>query len=214
MIKRSPVRLAVWGIGYHAQKNVLPAIETSDAVVLAGVCSRNQENAKAAADRWGGVVWPDAEAMLSSRDVDAVYLCTPIGLHYAQGLAVVEARKHLLCEKALTDKAGRSLDLIAMARRQDVALCEAFMFQFHPQFQSLSDLVRASDFDGIEALSCWFGMPALESPGFRSSASLGGGGFLDVACYLISLAARLIEGTPRVTSASVSAKNPLDRVVV
>ena len=211
MIKRLPVRLAVWGIGDHAQKNVLPAIETSDAVVLAGVCSRTQENAQAAADRWGGTVWADAHAMLSSRDVDAVYLCTPIGLHYQHGLAVVDARKHLLCEKALTDRAGRSLELIAIARRQDVALCEAFMFQFHPQFQSLSNLVHAPEFDGIEALSCWFGMPALENPGFRSSASLGGGGFLDVGCYLISLAARLIDGTPRVTSARLH-KPPDDEV--
>ena len=211
MTKQLPVRLAVWGIGYHAQKNVLPAIETCDAVVLAGACSRNQNVVKAAADRWGGVVWSDAEAMLSSRDVDAIYLCTPIGLHYEQGLAVVDAGKHLLCEKALTDKSGRSLELIAMARRQDVALCEAFMFQFHPQFQSLSDLVWASDFDGIEALSCWFGMPALESPGFRSSASLGGGGFLDVACYLISLAGQLIEGAPRVTSIRLD-RSPDDEV--
>ena len=109
MIKRSPVRLAVWGIGYHAQKNVLPAIDACDAVVLAGVCSRNQKTAQAAAKNWGGSVWLEAEAMLTSRDVDAVYLCTPIGLHYEQGLAVIEAHKHLLCEKALTDKAERLL---------------------------------------------------------------------------------------------------------
>lgn len=211
MRKRLPVRLAVWGIGYHAQKNVLPAIEACDAVVLAGVCSRNQKTARAAAERWGGVAWPDAEAMLSSRDVDAVFLCTPIGLHYQQGVAVVEARKHLLCEKALTDKAGRSLDLIAAAHRQDVALCEAFMFQFHPQFRTLSELTRAADFDGIEALSCWFGLPTLDNQGFRSSAVLGGGGFLDVACYPISLAAQLIEGTPRVTSVRLD-KSPDDEV--
>ncbi len=183
MTRRLPVRLAVWGIGYHAQKNILPAIAACDAVVLTGVCSRNQQTAQSAADAWGGVAWSDAETMLASGDVDAVYLCTPIGLHYEQGLAVVEARKHLLCEKALTDKAERSLDLIAAARRRDVALCEAFMYQFHPQFQALSDLTRASEFGGIEALSCWFGMPVLEAPGFRASAELGGGGFLDVGCY-------------------------------
>lgn len=204
MGNRSPVRLAVWGIGYHAQKNVFPAIEASEAVMLAGVCSRNQENARAAAGKWGGTVWADPEAMLASKHVDAVYLCTPIGLHYAQGMAVLEASKHLLCEKALTDKADRSLDLIACARRRDVALCEAFMYQFHPQFRSLLQLARATEFGGIESLVCWFGMPALENPGFRSSAALGGGGFLDVACYPISLAAQLIDGLPQVISLRVN----------
>jgi len=206
-----PVRLAVWGVGYHAQKNVLPAIEATDAVVLAGVHSRNQANAQAAADRFGGTVWSDAETMLASQDVDAVYLSTPIGLHYGQGLTVVEAGKHLLCEKALTDKAERSRDLIAAARRRNVALCEAFMYQFHPQFRLLSDLTRSSDFGEVEALSCWFGMPALENPGFRASADLSGGGFLDVACYPISLAAQLIDGLPQVTSVRLD-KSPGDEV--
>jgi len=200
MAARSPVRLAVWGVGYHAQKNILPAVAACDAVELAGVCSRNRVNAQAAADEWGGAVWPSPDDMLASGDVDAIYLCTPIGLHYEQGLTIIRAGKHLLCEKALTDKAEKSLDLIAAARNADVALCEAFMYQFHPQFEALSKLTRASEFGGIEALNCWFGMPALESPGFRSSADLGGGGFLDVACYPISLAGQLIEGLPRITS--------------
>lgn len=200
MARHLPVRIAVWGIGYHAEKNVLPAIESCEAVVLAGVCSRDRGNAQRAVHRWGGAVWSDAQAMLASPDVDAVYLCTPIGMHFEHGLSVVAARKHLLCEKALTDRSERSFELIAAARRQDVALCEAFMYQFHPQFRSLSDLVSAADFGGIEAISCWFGIPALEKPGFRTSAELGGGAFLDVACYPISLVAQLIDGLPRVAS--------------
>ncbi len=200
MPEQFPVRLAIWGVGYHAEKNILPAIDVCNAVELAGVCSRNQKNARAAADRWGGIVWPDAAAMLSSEDVDAIYLCTPIGLHYEQGLAVIRAGKHLLCEKALTDRAERSLALIDAAQCEGIALSEAFMYQFHPQFESLSDLTRAGDFGGVEALSCWFGMPLLENPGFRSSAELGGGAFLDVACYPISLAGQLIDGLPRVSS--------------
>ncbi len=211
MARHLPLRIAVWGIGYHAEKNVLPAIESCDAVVLAGVCSRDRSNAQNAADRWGGAVWSDAEAMLASPDVDAVYLCTPIGMHFEHGLSVVGAHKHLLCEKALTDKAHRSIELIGAARRQNVVLCEAFMYRFHPQFRSLSELVGKSDFGGIEAISCWFGIPALEKPGFRVSAELGGGAFLDVACYPISLVAQLIDGLPLVTSVRTD-KSPDDEV--
>jgi predicted dehydrogenase len=204
MADRSPVRLAVWGIGYHAEKNVLPTVVCCDAVTLAGVYSRNQQRAREAVGGAGATVWPSPEAMLASPEVDAVYLCTPIGLHYEQGLAVVQAGKHLLCEKALTARAVDSLDLIGAARARNLALCEAFMYMFHPQFQALTDLVYAVDFGAIEALGCWFGMPKLENPGFRDSRALGGGGFLDLACYPISLAARLLDGGPQVTSAAVS----------
>ena len=203
MAEQTPVRVAVWGIGYHARKNVLPNITACGGVTLAGVYSRNQANARVAVADSSAIVWSSPDEMLASPDVDAVYLCTPIALHYEQGLAVIRAGKHLLCEKALTARAAHSLELIAEARTRNLALCEAFMYAFHPQFRRLTELVSAPEFGGIETLSCWFGMPKLEQPGFRHSRELGGGGFLDLACYPISLAGLLINGNPRVASAAV-----------
>ena len=203
MAEQTPVRTAVWGIGYHARKNVLPNIAASACVTLAGVYSRNKENAREAVADSGATVWSSPDEMLASGDVDAVYLCTPIALHHEQGLAVIRAGKHLLCEKALTARAADSLELVAEARARNLALCEAFMYAFHPQFRRLTELVSAPEFGGIETLSCWFGMPKLEQPGFRHSRELGGGGFLDLACYPISLAGLLINGNPRVASAAL-----------
>ena len=203
MADRSKLRLAVWGIGYHAEKNVLPTLAECESITLVGVCSRDHERAGRAVEGMGATVWAAPEPMLASDEIDAVYLCTPTGLHYEQGVAVIRAGKHLLCEKALTGRASHSLALIAEARRKNRALCEAFMYSFHPQFQRLADVIDEPAFGQVEALSCWFGMPTLDNPGFRHSRALGGGGFLDLACYPISLAARLIEGQPRVEAAAV-----------
>jgi len=169
--------------------------------VLTGVYSRDQDWARDAVAGLDVVVWKSPEDMLSS-DIDAVYLCTPIGVHFEQGLEVLRAGKHLLCEKALTARAADSLALIAESTARDIALCEAFMYVFHPQFRRLAELVSAQTFGPVEALSCWFGMPKLEQPGFRDSRELGGGGFLDLACYPISLAAQLVDGDPQVTTAA------------
>jgi len=203
MPEQPPIRLAVWGIGYHALKNVLPAIGQCEAVTLAGLYSRNQHQASQAAKTANTTLWRNAEEMLASADVDAVYLCTPIGMHHEQGLRIIRAGKHLLCEKALTAKASHSDELIAAARAGNKALCEAFMYLFHPQYQALAEQVRAPGFGSIVALNCWFGMPELENPGFRSCRALGGGAFLDLACYPISLAAQLLSGDPQVASVAV-----------
>lgn len=205
MAEKASVRMAVWGIGYHAEKNVLPALAACDGVSLAGLCSRDQQRARQAGARFGATVWSGADDMLASPDIDAVYICTPIGLHFEQGMSVIRAGKHLLCEKALTADAAQSLQLISEARAHDRVLCEAFMYAFHPQFRRLAEIAGAPAFGGIETLDCWFGMPKLEQPGFRHSRELGGGGFLDLGCYPISLAALLTTGQARVLSAAVAA---------
>ena len=46
MAEKVSVRMAVWGIGYHAEKNVLPAIAACDGVSLAGLYSRDQQRAR------------------------------------------------------------------------------------------------------------------------------------------------------------------------
>ena len=205
MAEQVSVRIAVWGIGYHAEKNVLPAIAVCDGVSLTGLYSRDQQRAARAGARFGATVWSDADDMLASPDIDAVYICTPIGLHFEQGMTVIRAGKHLLCEKALTADAAQSQQLLSEARAQERALCEAFMYAFHPQFSRVAEISAAPAFGGIETLNCCFGMPTLDQPGFRHSRELGGGGFLDLGCYPISLAARLVDGQARVLSAAVTA---------
>ena len=141
--------------------------------------------------------------MLSSSDVDAVYLATPIGLHFAQGKAVLSAGKHLWCEKSLTTRSEHTQELIALSRDKDRSLCEAVMFAYHPQFRRLVELVVLERALGrVASITSRFSMPFLENPRFRHSPELGGGALFDLACYPIALALRLTgEGAPRVLAA-------------
>src|SRR5690242_11506502 len=97
-----PLKIAVWGLGGHAFKNVLPALQASSNTKLVGVYTRNNDSARRASAENGCHVWNDPETMLSDARVEAVYLATPIGLHHEHGLAVLKSRKHLICEKSLT----------------------------------------------------------------------------------------------------------------
>jgi dTDP-3,4-didehydro-2,6-dideoxy-alpha-D-glucose 3-reductase len=202
-----PVRVAVWGIGAHARKRILPALLACPSTVLAGITTRDQSVAHDVAATYSCAVWPSPEAMLASGDVDAVYLATPIGLHVAQGKAVLRAGKHLWCEKSLAaDLAGAS-ELIELSRRMDLCLAEAFMYTYHPQFERILSIVAGQHTLGrIFSITSRFSMPRLERPGFRHSRALGGGALLDLACYPLSLALRLASAreTPRVRTHKIT----------
>ena len=185
------VGIAVWGLGGHAFKNVLPAISQFPEFELIGVCSRNLESRKQALDRWGGQSWALPAEMLRCSSVDIVYLATPTGLHFEHGMEVMRAKKHLICEKSLTAEPQQSQQLIHFARLEDLVLCEAVMFEYHPQFSALRKAVHHDDFGKALHAFCCFGLPRLEKPGFRLNKALGGGALLDVGCYPLAMARAL-----------------------
>ena len=83
-MKNSP-RLVVWGLGPHAIKNILPAINALDTLSLYGICSRTELVVTDCAKRLECKSWTNPVQMLEDPLVDVVYLATPIGLHSTHG---------------------------------------------------------------------------------------------------------------------------------
>ena len=50
--------------------------------------------------------------MLHQADIDVVHICTPNFLHYSQAKAVMEAEKHVICEKPLALTIEEAEDLV------------------------------------------------------------------------------------------------------
>jgi NDP-hexose-3-ketoreductase len=184
------LNLAIWGLGPHAFKNILPAFKSCPDVRLAGVYSRNPASVKKACEENGCRFWNEEKAFLLDEDVDAIYLATPVGLHYEHGLAVLDSGKHLLCEKSLTHSRQTAKALTDRARELNLLLCETFMYQYHPQFEAIARRLREHP-RRILSLTSSLMIPQPERPGYRFDASLGGGALLDLGCYPISMALAL-----------------------
>ena len=195
------LNIAVWGLGRHALKNVLPAIGNGGEANLIGVYSRDAAARSRASQEYGCESYADESSMLGDPRVTVVYLATPIGLHFEQGQRVLDSGRHLICEKSLTDSHAKSARLVAEARQRRLLLCEAFMYRFQPRIQAIFELVRREEFGELIAVTSNFFLPKLEHPGYRYSASLGGGAFLDAGCYPISFFLGLGQESPAVAQA-------------
>ena len=62
------------------------------------------------------------DELVSSPDVDAVYISTTNDLHRAQALAAAEAGKHVLCEKPLALSVGEAREMVRACRAAGVAM--------------------------------------------------------------------------------------------
>ena len=193
---RDKMKVAVWGVGRHARKRILAAVKEAESVELIGLCTRNQAVGKEEAERRDCLYFSSSEEMLSDPSVEAVYLCTPTGLHFSQGQLVLQAGKHLWCEKALTTSYAHSHQLIELARDKNLFVGEAYMYKYHQQFKELKQAVKNMQFGRLTRLICRFSIPALGQPGFRVIPGLGASALLDVGSYTFSLAYELFDGYP------------------
>jgi NDP-hexose-3-ketoreductase len=196
------LNVAVWGLGPHALKNILPALESCEGIQITGVCSRKEDVVSRTLDRLQCSGWTNPESMLADAKVEVVYVSTPTGLHARHGQLVLNANKHLWCEKPICETAAQAEALVRLSRDRGVTIAEAFMYLYHKQFSYLGGVLAAGRLGHVHSVTCRFGIPPLENPGFRTDPELGGGAFLDVGSYPISALVSLFPNRDPVVSFS------------
>ena len=186
------IKIAVWGLGRHALLRVIPAITFIKDLSLFGVYSRNIDSVMETSTEWGCFGYSTQKQMLQDPQVDVIYIATPIGIHADQVALALEAGKHVWCEKPLTCSYEDTKRLVSSAKKNNRMLVEAFMYLYHPQFRKLKSFVDDKSNGRLFSISCKFGMPLLDKPGFRYNSSLGGGAFWDIASYPVSILVALM----------------------
>ena len=135
------LRLGTVGSGVIVH-TILDAVQKTDGVSLAAVCSRSKATGDALAAAYGcKKVYTDLDAMLKDSDVNTVYIATPNLLHFRQAKQALDAGKHVILEKPFTTTLADADSLAALAKKKHLLLAEAVPTPYLPNFQILRDLL-------------------------------------------------------------------------
>ena len=134
------LRAAVVGTGFIGVVHV-DALRRLGVEVL-GVVGSTSERARA---KGLAHAYDSFEAMLEDNRVDVVHLTTPNHLHHPQVLQVLEAGKHVVCEKPLAVTSEQSAELLELAERSGLVHCTNFNIRFYPVVQEARERVRAGE---------------------------------------------------------------------
>ncbi len=134
--------------------SMLKELEQADIYAIA---SRSLEKATAFADKFPArVTYGSYEELVNDKEVDIIYIATPIACHYEHVKLCLNAGKHVLCEKALTASSAQARELYAISQTKQVLLMEALWTKCQPVFRKVLEWKKEGKFGEIQAIDARF----------------------------------------------------------
>jgi predicted dehydrogenase len=142
MRQRSELGAAVIGTGFIGTVHVEQLRRIG--VQVRGVLGSSFERGQARAEALGvGHAYPSLEALLDDPSVDVVHVTSPNHLHVPQARRILDAGRHVVCEKPLAMTAAESAELVRVAEASGLVNAVNFNIRFYPLNQHVREIVAA-----------------------------------------------------------------------
>ena len=185
------MRIAVLGAGVIGQLRAR-SIHEHPATTLAGVADVDVASATRAAA--GARALADYRPFVEDPQVEAVIVSTPIQFHEEMAIAALEAGKHVLCEKPLSNSVESCRRILDAARRHQRTLAVGFNHRYYPSIKFLKRAIDEGRIGTLDHLRVFGGHDGLAN--FRADWNYkgvsGGGAMMDVGIHMTDLARYLL----------------------
>ena len=135
------IRMGVIGYGYWGP-NVVRNLQSLDGSRVVAVCDQDPKALRRAKQTYPDVrLMSDSTELLSSTDVDAVAVVTPVLTHFELAKAALENGKHVFVEKPFTCSAVQAEQLIELADRKNLKIMVDHTFLFTGAVKKIRQLI-------------------------------------------------------------------------
>lgn len=169
---------------------------------IKAIIEKERQKAQTFMDAYGGKIYDGYEALITSPEIDVVYLPLPPALHFKWARLALENGKHAYVEKPFTTNIQDTQELLSIAKEKKLAVHENYMFIFHQQLQAVQDLILSGEIGKVRQYRVSFGYPRRSPNDFRYNKALGGGALLDAGGYCMKYASWLLGNSARLVCAN------------
>jgi len=139
---RKMINLGVIGYGYWGPNIVRNFNAVEDTRVIS-VCDSNPEVLKHVKRDYPSVrTTTDCNEIISSTDIDAVAIVTPVFTHYELSKKSLENGKHIFVEKPFTSTVAQAYELIELADKKNLKIMVDHTFLFTGAVRKIKELVQ------------------------------------------------------------------------
>ena len=150
MIEQKDLSMGVAGVGAIG-RNHARVLASLPGVKLAGIFDVDHARAAELAAEHGTRAATSLEELASW--TEAITIATPTLYHYETGKKLLEAGKHILIEKPITDNTEQALELAALAKAKSLVLQVGHIERFNPVMSLLEERLTSPRFIEAHRLS-------------------------------------------------------------
>jgi predicted dehydrogenase len=138
------IRFGVIGYGYWGP-NIVRNICSLDSAKVVAICDRSVPAAKRAKQAHPHIhVTSDCEEVLTSAEIDAVAVITPVWTHYELAKKALLNGKHVFVEKPFTSTSEQAEELIELAEKKNLQIMVDHTFLFTGAVKKIHQLIDDS----------------------------------------------------------------------
>lgn len=217
------IRIGVLCPSEIAFRRFMPALKKSDGFEYVGIAAATEdewsgngsdnvvasemEKAEKFRAEYGGRIFSGYSELIKSADIEAIYIPLPPALHYKWAKLALVNGKHVLLEKPFTTSLEDTKSLIELAKKNNLAVHENYMFVYHTQLDFIREQIDTGTIGDIRLIRIDFGFPFRGANDFRYDKALGGGALLDCGGYTLKLASLFLGDTAKVTTSQLNSKD-------
>jgi predicted dehydrogenase len=188
------IKFGVVGYGYWGP-NVVRNLDRLDETKVVAVCDKSIAARRRVAKAYPDVLLTDDSAVLmSSPEIDAIAVVTPVWTHYELAKAALENGKHVFVEKPFTSSAAQAEELIELAERKNLKIMVDHTFLFTGAVQKIKQLLQ----DGALGKLYYYDSTRVNLGLFQHDVNV----VWDLAPHDLSIIDHLIQNTPEAISAT------------
>ena len=159
------IRYGLLGFGHHCERRLVPAFPAAGSSVLAGLWRRDHKKATANALEFNiEHMFPTAEDLCASPQIDAVFVTSPDALHLPHVLLALSHCKPVLCEKPLGMNVAEVEQMVAAATAGGLCLGVAQNFRYNLSLEVMRDWISEGRIGRTVLAHAQFCYPADTSP--------------------------------------------------
>lgn len=144
----NPIRVGIIGAGYWGPNLIRNFYELPEAN-LEMVCDLSQERLDHIQSRYPGVYTSQNYRELIDSDIEAVVVATPVSTHYRVAMDCLQAGKHVLVEKPLTNNSTDARNLVNISHDMGKILMAGHIFLFNPAVIALKQIIACGEIGDV-----------------------------------------------------------------
>jgi predicted dehydrogenase len=131
---KKDIGVGVIGVGMGSTMFPLNRLEDSRFEVR-GICGQREDKLRALDQEWEfGFYTTDCGELIKRGDIDVIGVYSPDHLHYQHCMEALNAGKHVVCTKPLTNDLDHAVELVELVRRTGLKFLVGQTMRYDPQF--------------------------------------------------------------------------------